>query len=147
LDNICFPFYCYTFSVGLWKCFHSVVFLCFFPIFIITLRSVLENTMWYNGILGQRIDVGILDVVTVISADDCARRCHQHINCNNFNFRRINMTFLDFSNWSDIGVFLCFPFHFYDFSVKCWNCPNSVVFVFHFIIILRLCFRKYDVVR
>jgi hypothetical protein len=51
------------------------------------------------------------------------------------------------SNCSDIGVFLCFPFHFYDFSVECWNCPNSVVFVFHFIIILRLCFRKYDVVR
>jgi hypothetical protein len=25
----------------------------FFPIFIITLRSVLENTMWYNGILGS----------------------------------------------------------------------------------------------
>jgi hypothetical protein len=63
----------------------------FFPIFIITLRSVLENTMWYNGILGQRIDVGILDVVTVISAGDCAIRCYQHINCNNFNFRRINM--------------------------------------------------------
>ena len=47
--------------------------------------------MWYNGILGQRIDVGILDVVTVISAGDCAIRCYQHINCNNFNFRRINM--------------------------------------------------------
>jgi hypothetical protein len=30
-------------------------------------------------------------VVTVKSAVDCARRCHQHINCNNFNFRRINM--------------------------------------------------------
>ena len=66
-------------------------FCVFFPIFIINLRSVLENTMWYNGILGQRIDVGILDVVTVKSAVDCARRCHQHINCNNFNFRRINM--------------------------------------------------------
>jgi hypothetical protein len=59
----------------------------FFPIFIIILRSVLENTMWYNGLLGQRINVGILGVVTVISAVDCARRCHQHINCNNFKGR------------------------------------------------------------
>jgi hypothetical protein len=44
--------------------------------------------MWYDRSLGLRVDVGILGVVTVKSAVDCARRCHQHINCNNFNFRR-----------------------------------------------------------
>jgi hypothetical protein len=61
----------------------------YYPIIVTVPKS--NNTMWYNGILGQRIDVGILDVVTVISAGGCAIRCNQHINCNNFNFGRINM--------------------------------------------------------
>ena len=86
-----------------------IVWYLFF-ILLLSYVSVLENTMWYARSIGQRVDVGILGVVTVNSAVDCARRCHQHINCNNFNFRRINMTFLDFSNWSDIGVFLFFHF-------------------------------------
>jgi hypothetical protein len=36
LDNICFPFYFYNFSIGFWKCFHSVVFLCFFPFLLLS---------------------------------------------------------------------------------------------------------------
>ena len=63
----------------------------FFFYLLLSHFSVLENSVLYNGILGQRIDVGILGVVTVQSAVDCARRCHQHINCNHFNFGRINM--------------------------------------------------------
>jgi len=47
--------------------------------------------MGYNRSLGQRIDVGILRVVIVESAVDCACQCHQYINCNHFNFGRINM--------------------------------------------------------
>jgi hypothetical protein len=67
-----------------------IVWYLFF-ILLLSYVSVLENTMWYARSIGQRVDVGILGVVTVNSAVDCARRCHQHINCNNFNFRRINM--------------------------------------------------------
>ena len=63
----------------------------FFFYLLLSHFSVLENSVLYNGILGQRIDVGILGVVTVQSAVDCARRCHQHINCNHFNFGGINM--------------------------------------------------------
>ena len=67
-----------------------IVWYLFF-ILLLSYFSVLDNTMWYDRSFGQRVDVGILGVVTVQSAVDCARRCHQHINCNNFNFRRINM--------------------------------------------------------
>ena len=87
----CFPVYFYNFSVELWKRSHSLVFLCLFFSLLLSYVSVLENLMWYNRSLGQRVDVGILGVLTVKSAIDCARKCHQHINCNNFNFRRINM--------------------------------------------------------
>jgi len=45
----------------------------------------------YRRSLGQRVDVGILSVVTVQSADDLACQCHQHINYNYFNCGRINV--------------------------------------------------------
>ena len=66
-----------------------VWYLCF--LLLLSNFSVLENSVWYNRSLGQRVDVGILGVVTVQSAVDCARKCHKHINCNHFNFKRISM--------------------------------------------------------
>jgi hypothetical protein len=39
--------------------------------YLLSYVSVLENTMWYDRSLGQRVDVGILAVVTVKSAVDC----------------------------------------------------------------------------
>jgi CobQ-like glutamine amidotransferase family enzyme len=42
-----------------------------FFILLLSYVSVLENTMWYDRSLGQRVDVGILGVVTVKSAVDC----------------------------------------------------------------------------
>ena len=112
LDNISFSFSFYDFAfldfsncsdIGVFFVFHfiSTIFLLnvgtvpivwyLFFILLLSYVSVLENTMWYDRSIGQRVDVGILGVVTVKSAVDCARRCHQHINCNNFNFRRTNM--------------------------------------------------------
>jgi hypothetical protein len=38
-----------------------------------------------------------------------------------FSFSFYDFAFLDFSNCSDIRVFLCFSFHFYDLSVECWT--------------------------
>jgi hypothetical protein len=47
-----------------------LVWYLFFTL-LLSYVSVLENTMWYDRSLGQLVDVGILDVVTVQSAVDC----------------------------------------------------------------------------
>jgi hypothetical protein len=47
-----------------------MVWYLFFSL-LLSYVSVLENTMWYDRSLGQRVDVGILAVVTVKSAVDC----------------------------------------------------------------------------
>ena len=86
---LCFPFHFYDLSVDDWKCSHSAVSLFFY--FLLLYVSVLENPVQYRIAIGQRVDVGILGVVTVQSAVDCACQCHQHINCNHFNFGRISM--------------------------------------------------------
>lgn len=68
----------------------TVWYFCFLCL-LLSYVFVLENPVQYRRSLGQRVDVGILGVMTVQSAVDSACQCHQHINCNQFNFGRISM--------------------------------------------------------